>query len=397
MTNFVLILIANTILITPMTMLILLGGYAGVLLAPTASLATFPPSIQMLAGVIAAAPMSLLMGRLGRKIGFLTGALMAFTGGIMGIIALLNSFFWLLCGAHFLLGVALICFGFFRFAAGESVKPNWQPVAISFTLGSGLIAALVGPEIFLQTKDHFLPTPYAGGYLAVATLALLGCLPLLLLHAPSRNTAEKQPPDSAGQNQNIRKILQRPKVRIAILAAAVAQGVMVLVMTPTPLAMGLCGFLETQASDVIRWHVIAMFAPSFVTGYIIKYLGTLKVIYIGFVLLAAAACLIILGVDIENFYGALVLLGIGWNFGFIGGTSLLSESLATKERAAIQGLNDTLIALAATIMSFFSGVMIALYGWVSMGVIALSISGIAIIAVICMGKEQAKENVSSNL
>ena len=220
---------------------------------------------------------------------------------------------------------------------------------------------------------------------------MLGCLPLLLFRTPASNTAEKVPPESAGKNQNIRKILQRPKVRIAIIAAAVAQGIMVLVMTPTPLAMGLCGFIEAQASDVIRWHVIAMFAPSFVTGYLITQFGALKIIQTGFVLLTLAACLIVLGIDIENFYGALILLGIGWNFGFIGGTSLLSESLAAEERAPIQGLNDTLIALAATLMSFFSGVMIALFGWASVGVTALGLSGLAIMAVSLMGQGQTKE------
>ena len=365
--NFILIVLGNAILGAPMPMLIILGGLAGILTAPLDELATLPVSVQMLAGLLTAAPMSLFMGRFGRKNGFLLGAALAAVGGVLGTGGLVYESFTLLCIAHGFLGAALVCFAYFRFAAAEVAAESWRPTAISITLGSGLIAAVLGPEIFVQTRDLFAPISLAGSYLAISGIALIGCLPLLFLSLPpvQRARADQGRPKTAAF-----KILGRRRVLVAVLSGAISQGVMVLMMTPTPLAMIGCGFSEVEASDVIMWHVIAMFAPSFFTGFLISRFGSENIVTCGMLLLAAAAGVAISGIELGDFYLSLILLGLGWNFGFIGATSLLNESLSAEERPAIQGTNDTLVALAATAASFGSGAMIVAYGWTLVALIS---------------------------
>lgn len=373
--NFAMILLANAILGSAMPMLIVLGGLAGLMLAPSPGLTTFPPTIQMLAGVLVTAPVSLLMGRVGRKNGFVIGAIFAFFGGICGAIALFEFSFWLLCLAHVLLGTALASFGYFRFAAGEVVPEKSQPIAISLTLGSGLIAAFVGPEIFIQTKDVFQPVPFAGAYLAIAGIALIGSVPVLCLKWPLMHSTSggSRPAPVA-----VSKILRRPPVLIAVTSAAVSGGVMMLLMTPTPLAMIGCGYSDASAGDVIRWHVVAMFAPSFFTGFLIKRFGALSVIAIGMTVLAAAAGIAIMGISLPHFYGSLILLGLGWNFGFIGATSLLTSVLKPEERAAIQGTNDTLVAMFSALASFASGAVVSRFGWDILAMAAFPVLAMAL-------------------
>ena len=373
--NFILIIICNSILMTPFPMLIILGGLAGLLLAPAKEFATLPVSFQMLAGMVSAAPMSLFMGRFGRKYGFLLGGLMASTGGMLGCIAIFQQNFWLLCFGQGLLGAAVICFGYFRFAAAEIVSEKFRPTAISITLGSGLVAALVAPEIFTVSKDYFAPIPFAGAYMAIAMIGLLGCIPVLFLTLPKKIT------DSRSANApkiRIAKVITRKPVFVAILCASLAYGIMMLLMTSTPIAMVGCGFLDTQAGDVIRWHVIAMFGPSFFTGYLISRFGSLNIIITGFMMLSVSAATAISGVLLENFYLSLILLGLGWNFGFVGATSLLTESLSEEERPLIQGVNDTLVALAASVASFSSGAAMAMAGWAVVASIAFPMVVVAI-------------------
>lgn len=389
--NFVLILIGNAILGAAMPMLIVLGGLAGLKLAPSAGFATLPPSVQMLVGLFIAAPISIFMGRYGRKNGFLLGALFAFLGGLLGAVAMWTSNFWILCLAHIILGMALVSFNYFRFAAGEAVSERWQSVAISFVLGSGLIAALLGPEIFIQTKSLIPDIPYAGAYLSICILALVGMLPVSLIRMPK--SAAKT---NAQSTQSVKAILLRRPVLIAVAGAAISAGVMVLIMVPTPLTMVSHGFHVDQAGDVIRWHVIAMFAPSFVTGFLIRQFGVMRIIAFGLFCLALAAGIAMVDVTLMHFYGSLILLGIGWNFGFIGSTSLLTSTLKPDERAAIQGTNETLIAGVSALASFSSGAIVAGFGWFSLASASLAIVSLALLALIIFqtGFEEHKKDVS---
>jgi len=358
-----------------MPMLIILGGLAGLTLTPNIALATLPASVQTLAGLFAAAPFSILMGRLGRKTGFVTGALLACASALLGAFSLIYGNFVLLCIAHLGLGAALACYQYFRFAAAEAVRPNWQPVAISLMLTSGLVAAFAGPQLFIMSKDAFGATPLAGAYVAIAVISLIGLLPLVFVHMPPLAAAKGL---SLRENFAALSLLKHKPIRTAVGLGAASQGTMIFMMVPTPLAMIGCGLSEDMAGDVIRWHVVAMFAPSFFTGFLIKRFGTGPIALIGLSLLIAAAITAMLGLNAHNFYGSLILLGVGWNFGFIGATNLLATVVPEEEKAVVQGANDTFIALASTICAFAAGAVVSGFGWTLLAIIALVVLIIAL-------------------
>lgn len=375
------LLAANTILGSAMPMLIILGGLSGLMLAPSTALATLPASLQTLAGMLAAAPFSLLMGRLGRRAGFALGGACAVLGGLLGVWAILSGNFVLLCLAHLPLGAAIACYQYFRFAAAETVSAEWQPVAISLMLTSGLIAAFVGPQIFIFAKDALAPVPLAGAYAALVPLSLIGLLPLLLTRLP-------KPARTAPQTLRARfaslSVLKHKPVRLAVGLGAVSQGIMVFLMVPTPLAMIGCGFSEDVAADVIRWHVVAMFAPSFVTGFLIKRFGGQRIAFAGVGMLIVAALAAMGGLTALNFYGALILLGVGWNFGFIGATAILAQAVSEADKALVQGANDTVLALVSTLCAFAAGALIAGVGWIVLAGVA---AGVVVLALGMLWRE----------
>ena len=382
--NFGLLLGANAVLGTALPMMIVLGGLAGLVLAPAESLATLPTSVSTLAGLFAAAPFSLFMGRYGRQAGFILGAFAAAVGGAAGFWAMVQGSFVLLLVGHFLLGAALACFQYFRFAAAEVVPERWRAVAISLMLTSGLVAALIGPVVLARTQDVLELTPLAGAYGAIIGLAVFGAVPLLFL----RGLGVVPDPLSASSDKfGLLAVLRRRKIALAIFAGAISQGVMVLLMVPTPIVMVECGFDVTTSAQVVGWHVVAMFAPSFVTGFLIKRFGALPIICLGLALLASAAAIAISGLTLSHFYVSLIVLGLGWNFAFIGATSMLSDALAPKERAAVQGINDTAIALASAVAAFASGAIVAGFGWVTLTLASLPIIAAAAMALLCFGRE----------
>lgn len=364
------LLMANTILGSAMPMLIILGGLAGLMLAPSTALATMPASLQTLAGLLAATPFSLIMGRYGRKAGFLIGVGCAVIGGLVGFWALVSGSFILLCLAHLALGAALACYQYFRFAAAETVSTVWQPVAISLMLTSGLIAAFVGPQVFIMAKDIFAPTPLAGAYAALVVLSLIGAIPLILTRLPH---ASQGTPQTLRDRFASLSVLRRKPVRLAIGLGAVSQGIMIFLMIPTPMAMIGCGFSEALAGDVIRWHVVAMFAPSFFTGFLIKRFGVNPVALLGLALLILSTIIALSGLTAAHFYLSLVVLGMGWNFGFIGATTMLANAVTDNDKAIVQGANDTVIALVSTICAFAAGAIIAGLGWMILSGVALGL------------------------
>ena len=358
--SYLSLLAANTILGSAMPMMIILGGLAGLMLAPTMALATLPASLSTLAGLFAAAPFSLLMGKHGRKTGFIVGAVCAFFGALVSVWALYTDSFVILCIGHLALGAALACYQFFRFAAAETVSADWQPVAISLILTSGLIAAFLGPQVFIFAKDAFSPVPLAGAYAALAVLSLIGLIPLVLTRLPAPTTSA---PQSLKQRFASLSVLKREPIRLAVGLGAVSQGIMVFLMVPTPLAMIGSGFSETVAGFVIRWHVVAMFAPSFFTGFLIKRFGVKPIAIIGLIFLISASIIALGGLTSVHFYGSLVVLGIGWNFGFIAATIMLTNCVSDDEKSIVQGANDAVIALVSTLCAFAAGAIIAGFGW----------------------------------
>ncbi|MEM9231103.1 MAG: MFS transporter [Pseudomonadota bacterium] len=377
--SFAGLLLANTILGAAFPVQLILGGLAGLMLAPGPALATLPSSVQTLAGMVAAAPFSLLMGRMGRRAGFALGGLLTLAGAAAAVQALYWQSFALLCAAHFLMGAGWASFQYFRFAAAEVVDQNWRPVAISLMLSSLLIAAIVGPQVFIAARDALAPIPFAGAYAATGLIALLGVIPLATVRLPRRQSGPATVPTN---RFTVLAALRRRPVWRAVAIAAVSQGVMVFLMIPTPIAMVGCGFSEDTASDVVRWHIVAMFAPSFFTGFLIKRFGAQTIALSGLAIIILAALAAVLGLSAMHFYGSLIILGVGWNFGFIGGTTMLDAAVSETEKAAVQGANDTVIAFVSTVCAFAAGFVVSGMGWTFLAMIS---GGIVLFALAALG------------
>lgn len=371
--NFIFLVTSGIIMGAPMPMLILLGGLAGITLAPNESLATLAMSVQILAGVVVTGPISLFMAKYGRRSGFLVGGGFIIIGGLLGLFALISvSFTWLIVG-HFFLGSGIACMGYMRFAAAEAVEEKFKPSAMSLTLASGLVATLIASEIFSATKDTIGGTPLAGAYLAVAVLGLLGCFVLMGVKIKAEAitpSADIPTFDNDHKTISIKAVLNRKPVRLAIISAALSAAIMTFMMVPTPLAMIDHGHSQNHAGSVISWHLIAMFAPGFFTGWLIQRFGNVKIILVGLFLMLTASAFALIDGELLNFYVSLFLLGMGWNFGFTGGSHLLQQSLSVAERGKLQGINDTLIALLSTFASLIAGVVIANLGWDAIAIFA---------------------------
>ncbi|GIT86454.1 hypothetical protein ROBYS_14700 [Roseobacter sp. OBYS 0001] len=292
---------------------------------------------------------------------------MTLTGAVIATQALYFQNFTLLCVAHFLMGAGWAAFQYFRFAGSEAVDRDWRPVAISLMLSSLLIAAVAGPQVFIVAKDVLTPIPFAGAYVATGVIAVLGLIPLIVVRMPQPERRLKREPSG---RLSALTVLRRPAIRHAVGIAALSQGVMVFLMIPTPIAMVGCGFSEETASDVVRWHIVAMFAPSFFTGFLIKRFGASSVAITGLVIMIAAAGAAGLGLSAMHFYGALIVLGVGWNLGFIGATAMLDAALSEEEKPAVQGANDTIIAFVSTICAFAAGFIVSSLGWVVLAMIS---------------------------
>ncbi|MDH3418778.1 MAG: MFS transporter [Gammaproteobacteria bacterium] len=338
---------------------IILGGLAGALLADNRALATLPISVMVLLSMFSTLPVSHFMGRFGRKAGFLVGAVAGAIGGMLSTRALLiESFELLLLGAAFT-GVYQSTQGYFRFAAADTASPAFKPKAISWVLAGGLLSALIGPEIVRSMGDYFAPVPYAGAYATIVLVNIIGACGIFFLDIPR----PPQRAQGAPSGRPLIEILCQPRTVVAIVCAMISYAMMALVMTSTPLAMTDHGFTSNHAADVVRWHVLAMFAPSFITGSLIARFGHVRIIALGLVALGVCSAIALTGTDLHQFYLALVALGLGWNFGFIGGTSLLTTTHTIEEQAKVQGLNDFLVLGLVTAASFSSGALLSLFGW----------------------------------
>jgi predicted MFS family arabinose efflux permease len=352
-----LLALCQALLATGNAVVVTTSALAGQTLAPD-GLATLPLFLQFVAVMATALPASMLMKRTGRRAGFALGAGFALIGGLLGCSAILDGRFWLFCAANAAYGV-FVGFGmYYRFAAAEAASQDFRARAISYVLAGGVVAAVAGPELAKATADLFGPALFAGCYAAIAGLALLTLLVLTLLRLPMPAEEERQ-----GSGRALVEIMRQPAFLVALGAAAIAQGAMVLVMTATPLAMAFCGLGFDQTAFVIQWHVLGMFAPSFVTGHLIGRFGVLGVMAAGAGLILACLGVAISGIEIAQFWTALVLLGVGWNFMFVGGTTLLTTTYRPAEKAKVQAINDLVIFATAALSSLSSGLLHHLIGW----------------------------------
>ena len=357
---------------------IILGGLAGALLAPTPALATLPISVVVLMSMFTAPVASMLMGRFGRRLGFLLGALAGIGAASTVIRALFTGSFVLLVAGSALFGIAQSVHAFYRFAAADAVTDSFKPKAISIVFGGGLVSALLGPELVQRFGGALLPVQFAGAYAAIVVLNVVGIVILLLLRMPP--PVRRQASESGGRPLSV--IFKDPRVLAAVVCGTVSYAVMSLVMTSTPLAMVAHGFTSDHAADVVRWHVVSMFAPSFFTGALIARFGYAPIIGLGLVCLAICAGIALAGVDLHKFYLALIMLGVGWNFGFVGATSLLASAHTMEEQARVQGLNDFILFGCVAVASFSSGALLNGFGWNAVQYAALPAVGIAAVMLV---------------
>jgi MFS family permease len=341
---------AQAILGAQMPMLFTVGGLAGTMLAPNPCLATLPISLIVFGSMTTAPWLSSLMQRAGRMTGFFVGAAGGAMGALLAAYALWAGDFWLFLLGSYLSGIYMSAQNFYRFAAADTASDDFRPKAISYVMAGGLLAALIGPVLGTQLADAFV-IPFVGSYLAAAALNLAGAALFLGLDIP--RPPRPKPGDARGRSR--RELLRDPTILVAIVCGMVSYALMNLVMTSTPLAVVGCGFSTETAGWVVTSHVLAMFAPSFFTGHLIARYGAKRIVWTGLAILAAAGAVALQGVALGNFYGALILLGIGWNFGFIGATSLLAEAHAPEERGAVQGMNDAMVFGCVTVASLASG------------------------------------------
>ncbi|MFT7047480.1 MAG: MFS family permease [Celeribacter sp.] len=262
----------------------------------------------------------------------------------------MQSNFWLLVFGGLFTGIYQSSQGFFRFAATDTASEEFRPKAISYVMVGGLASAIIGPQLVKLTSDAMV-IPFMGAYLAVIVINILGSSLFFFLDIPKPPVAKVG--ESLGRSKL--ELLKTPRIAVAIIVGMVSYALMNLVMTATPLAVVGCGFTQNSAADVVSFHVLAMFVPSFFTGSLIARFGVEKIMALGLAILAAAGIVALSGVTLENFFIALVLLGIGWNFGFIGATAMLSSSHEPSERGRVQGMNDLLVFGGVTFASMASG------------------------------------------
>ena len=309
--------------------IISLGGLVGQMLSSTPTASTLPVSLYQLGLALSTLPAAWLMHRLGRGPAYVLGALLGVLSGLVAAWGIAQSDFVLFCLGTTLAGFYGACVQSYRFAATDAVgAPARHASAISRVMIGGLIAAVIGPQVVIWTRDALPATPFAGSFYSQAALALLALPLLLLLRLPPA-----PPTASAGGARPLAEIARTPQFMVAALAGVVSYGLMSFLMTAAPMAMVGCGHSVGEAALGIQWHVLAMFGPSFFTGRLIARFGKRSVTAFGLVLIAASGALALLGLGLLEFWGALILLGIGWNFGFIGATALLTECYRPSERA----------------------------------------------------------------
>ncbi len=351
--NVTVLVMAQAILGAQMPMIFVIGGLAGGMLASNPCLATLPISFIIFGSMTTAPWISPLMQRNGRRFGFLIGAFSGAAGALVAAYGLYSGSFLTLLAGSYLTGIYMSAQGFYRFAATDMASKEFQPKAISFVMAGGLVAAILGPQLNKLVQDAFI-IPFLGSYLAVAVLNIVGMTLFFLLDSP-KGTRSEPKTESTAITRSRRELLRDPRIVVAIICAMVSYALMNLVMTSTPLAVVGCGFDKDYANDIVSAHVLAMFIPSFFTGHLIARFGVEKIISLGLMILAGAGVVGLAGVELSNFYIALILLGLGWNFGFIGATTMLAGSHAPHERGVVQGMNDMIVFGMTTIASLASG------------------------------------------
>lgn len=334
------------------------GAIVGNMLAPDKALATLPISIFVVGMAACTLPAGAIAQRHGRRAAFLTGTGCGVLVGLLSALAMVLGSFWLFCLATFFGGAYAAVVLSFRFAAADCAPPERRPRALSAVMAGGVFAGVIGPQLVTYTMDLWLPYMFAATFLAQAAVAAVSAVILLGVQLPR--------PTAAAANTRGRPlgaIVRQPRFITAVICGVVSYLLMNFVMTAAPLAMHMCGLSQESSNLGLQWHVIAMYAPSFFTGRLITRFGAPKVVMAGLALIAASAAVGLLGVEVAHFWLTLILLGLGWNFGFVGASALVLECHRPEEKARVQSFNDFAVFGTMAFGSFLSGGLLTSYGW----------------------------------
>ena len=372
--NVGLLAACQAMLMTNNATLIAVNGLAGLALASNPALATLPVTCWVVGGAVATMSASQYMKKVGRQAGLIRGAAIGIVGALICAAAVWQASFWLLCFGALVFG-GFNAFGqYYRFVAAEVSPPDFKATAVSLVLAGGLVGGILGPGTSRITVDLIDPR-FTGAYLALIVFVLITMVMLSRIRIPDLSAAQQ-----AAAGRPLSEIARQPKFVVAVMAGALSYGVMNFLMTSTPIAMGVCGHPYGDAAFVISSHVVAMFAPSFFTGGLIKRLGTIPVMLAGAVLNIVCIAVALAGVEVANFWWALVLLGVGWNFLYIGATTLLTETYRPEERAKAQGANEFAIFAMMAVSSLSSGMIVTHAGWERVNYAAAPLIAVVILA-----------------
>jgi MFS family permease len=344
------------------------GGILGAMLAPDKSLATLPISIMIVGTWVGTLPVGFLVRRFGRRAAYQIGAVVGCLAGLIGYTAVIEGSFPIYLAATFCAGLYQASHLSYRFAAADTASAEFKGKVVSWVLAGGLFAAFLGPQLVIFTKDLMPPYLFAASYLGQAAVAAVAVLVLTQVRAPAQ-VAQR----AAAPARSLAEIARQPRFIVAVACGVACYALMNLMMTAAPLAMVDCGHSVGNATLGIQWHVLAMFAPSFVTGTLVARFGAVPIVAIGLTLLAASAAVGFAGITVAHFWTALVLLGVGWNFGFVGATSMVIDCYRPEERNKVQAFNDFLIFGTMAFGSFVSGAMLAHFGWYLVNLVMLPV------------------------
>jgi len=342
------------------------GGILGVMLAPDKGLATLPITVMVVGMWLGTLPVGVLAKRVGRRFALQVSCAFGVLSGLISSAAVFQGSFWLFLVGCFCAGLYAAGHQSYRFAACDTASSSFLPKAVSWVLAGGVVAGVIGPQLVIFTKDLWPPYLFAATYLGQAVVALLAAGVLALVRIP--RPVPESPPRTG---RPLAEIARMPRFIVAVACGVVSFTMMNLVMTSAPVAMVGCGHSVTDATLGIQWHVLAMYGPSFVTGALIVRFGLDRVILAGLLLIALSAVIGLTGLTVAHFWTALVLLGIGWNFAFIGATTMVTQCHRPEERNKVQAFNDFLIFGSMAIGSFSSGKLLATLGWSAVNEVVL--------------------------
>lgn len=373
--NVLLLAGAQALFQTTSVLVVTVSGIVGQGLAPDPRFATLPIAMMVVGAAVMMIPASVLMQRMGRKTGFLLGSGFGVLAGGLAAWSVAERDFAMFVLANAFVGAYQGFAQYYRFAAGEAASPEYRSRAVSWVMAGGVFAALAGPNIARYTQP-LGAIPFFWSYVSLVVIGLLSMLLLSALRLPEPRVADSDMPP-----RRLREIVSQPAYLTALVGSSVGYAVMIMVMTATPIAMRMCGMQVGEAATVIQWHVLGMFVPSFFTGDLIRRIGVLPVMAAGAALLGAHVAVALSGQEFAHFLSALVLLGVGWNFLFIGGTTLLAETYHPNERAKAQGAHDFLVFGALTAASFSAGSLLSSHGWNAVNLLVLPALVVALLMV----------------